>query len=285
MEAQLPAQVSPQTATEKTYRILDNFLADPSRSYTCSLDDEQLNQLDKDGYIALPSIYGPAEIAAFTNALELLRQEIDAGSKQEYNPGDEFYRDLMVHSPLFETFMEHELFIGVARAMLGPLVRLRGMTCRDNRSETGGNGGFGWHIHQRSVCTPQPRWFSPPQGLDCLLYLDGLSEENGRLAVVPGSHNNPQQFIPHSQNDRPDQNIINLPPGSLVLLHTNCYHRSIPALNSSARRRLIIVSWTPAWYRQSPHDKSDRSEWIAKKSKEWADDPAKMELLGVGGYT
>ena len=267
------------------YHIHDNVMEQQTRQYACGLSEQQLDQLDRDGYVVLPSVFDAQHINEMCLAIEEMRIAVDAGLKKNYNPGDVFYRDIMMHCPIFESFLQHELFVGAARAMLGPLVRLRGMTCRDTRTDTGGNQGFGWHIHQRAACDPLPRWFSPPQGLDCLLYLDGLDAGQGCLACIPGSHKDPHFYIEHDHADHSRQQIVELPPGSLVLLHTNCYHRSIPGTDAEARRRLVIASWTPSWYRQSPHDKADRSDWIEKLRQEHGEDPAFMELLGVGGYT
>ena len=202
---------------QRQYLIHDNMLADNKRSYHCGLTDSQLDQLDADGYLALPAVFDAEQISDMCHALEELRTRVDAGLMDAYNPGDQFYRDIMIHCPVFELFLQHPLFVGVARALLGPLVRLRGMTCRDNRTNTDGNTGFGWHIHQRAACDPLPRWFSPPQGLDCLLYLDGLDAAKGCLACIPGSHKDPHFYIEHDHADHPQQQIVELPPGSLVL--------------------------------------------------------------------
>ncbi len=267
------------------YTLIDGMRDDTQRCVQVPLSEEQIDALDRDGYVVLPEHIDADRHAQLLAGVERIRQRVDNNEIQDFEAGSQFYRDLMIHDEIFESFLEDELLIGAARTMLGPFVRLRGMTCRDNRIDTGGNEGFGWHAHQRVYSDPAPRWSAPPQALDCLHYLDGLNKETGAVAVIPGSHKQLDLNLPCDQTDYPDQVIVELPPRSILLIHTNCYHRSLPAQDTSARRRLIIVSWVPAWYRWSPWDRCDRSAWLEKMSKRWADDPQKLELIGIGGYT
>jgi hypothetical protein len=272
-------------ASSLSYTLIDGRDA-ARREIDCPLSSWQLDQLDREGHLALPGVLEPARQAALLAAVDRLRTRIDGGElAAEYGPGEEFYRDLPSHDETFVELMLDPLLLGSARAMLGPLVRLRGMTCRDNRPATGGNPGFGWHIHQRVACDPLPRWWSPPQGLDCLLYLDGLDASSGAVAVLPGSHRQPTRSVAWDQADHPDQVVLELPPGSVLLMHPNVYHRSLPARSAAARRRLLIVSWTPSWYRQCPYDRRDRTAWVELMRARWQDDPSKLELLGIGGYS
>lgn len=274
----------PTTAETITYRLIDGQHDHPTRSVIPPLDREQLAQLDRDGYLALPGAIADDRRARLLAAIDRLAQRVDAGELPPHQPGAQFYRDLMLHDEAFVELMLDPLNVGAARTMLGPQVRLRGMTCRDNRAATGGNPGFGWHIHQRGASEPQPPWWSPLHGLDCLHYLDGLDASTGAVAVVPGSHRQPQLALALDQADHPGQQVLELPAGSLLLMHPNTYHRSLPAASSAARRRLVIVSFVPSWYRWSPHDVCDRSAWIADMAERWCDQPERLELIGIGGY-
>lgn len=275
-----------RTSTCTSYTQIDASAGFPSRLVLTPLDSDQLKRLDRDGYLALPGILDPVCRADLVEAIDALRARIDAGALAgEYQPGEEFYRDLMVHDARFVALMEDPLLVGTARAMLGPRVRLRGMSCRDNRPETGGNQGFPWHIHQRVNCDPLPPWWSAPQGVDCLLYLDGLDRASGALAVIPGSHRDPTRRLAWDHVEYPDQVVVELPPGSVVVMHPNLAHRSIAAQHAQRRRRLVIVNWVPTWYRTSPYEKRDYADWIATMAERWADQPERLELLGIGGYS
>ena len=87
------------------------------------------------------------------------------------------------------------------------------------------------------------------------------------------------------QSDHPNQQFLELPAGSLLLMHPNIWHRGLPGRQDDSRRRLLIVSFVPSWYRWSPHDRQDRSVWLSRMAAQWQDDPERLELLGIGGYT
>ena len=271
--------------TSITYSLIDGRQPHAQRTVTTPLTQSQLTSLERDGYLALPSAIDPERRARLGAAIDQLAERVDAGMVPSHAPGEEFYRDLMLHDERFVELMTDPLLVNTARTMLGAHVRLRSMTCRDNRPSSAGNRGIGWHIHQRGASEPRPRWFSPLQGLDCLHYLDASNADSGPTAVIPGSHRNPQIDLAHDQADHPDQRILELPAGSLLLMHPNLYHRGLPATGATPRRRLLIVSFVPSWYRWSPHDRHDHGPWIQTMATRWRDDPEQLELLGIGGYT
>lgn len=101
--------------------------------------------------------------------------------------GGVFIRHLMDKHPTFLDFLKFPPTLSVACALLGPAVSVRGFTDRvcypdDPHQETE------WHFHQLVVPDPLPVWYSPPNTLDVLLYLDDTNELNGPLCVVPGPH-------------------------------------------------------------------------------------------------
>ena len=74
---------------------------------------------------------------------------------------------------------------------------------------------------------------------------------------------------------------MHLKAGSVALMHSNVWHRGGPTL--SARRRMLILSYQPTWFRGSPYG-IQPEDGLTKKLLENADEETKM-LLGVGGYT
>ena len=123
----------------------------------------------------------------------------------------------------------------------------------------------------------------PAHAVDCLIYLDQLDDASGPLAVVPGSHRWLDREPPrlHYQSV-PDEQTLRLPAGSLVIIHSNLWHRAWPTL--TGRRRMIILAYTPVWLRKSPHGGPPPKDGLTAKLL--ADgDPETRELLGLAGHS
>ena len=75
---------------------------------------------------------------------------------------------------------------------------------------------------------------------------------------------------------------VSVKAGGGVLIHGNLWHRALPTL--SAKRRMLILSYTPTWLRKSPHGGPQPEDGLTKSFLEEADFEAQM-LLGVGGYS
>ena len=64
-----------------------------------------------------------------------------------------------------------------------------------------------------------------------------------------------------------------------VLIHGNLWHRGLPTLN--AKRRMLILSYTPTWLRKSPHGGAQPEDGLTHAFLEDADMEERM-LLGMG---
>ena len=168
--------------------------------------------------------------------------------------------------------------------MLGPLVQIRGLGCRivapgEPNSETE------WHQHHRVATDPPSPWFVRPQGLDCLIYLDEISADNGPICLRPGSHRDmvKAELPAELYDDLPDQVELRLPAGSVLMLHNTLWHRAKPPTAADKKRRLLLLNYTPTWMKRAPYGVKPESGLT--RSLLESDDREAKELLGVGGYT
>ena len=139
-----------------------------------------------------------------------------------------------------------------------------------------------WHQHLRVVSKPLPPWFSRPHCMDCLIYLDDLNEDTGAVAIVPGSHNWLDKGTPHTHGPVEGETELRVKAGGGVLIHGNLWHRGLPTLK--AKRRMLILSYTPTWLRKSPHGGPPPEDGLTRDYLKEADLEERM-LLGVGGYS
>ena len=86
-------------------------------------------------------------------------------------------RRLMDKDKVFLDLVKFQRALSIARAMMGPLVRLRGMSARVGYAGRDLQHQTPWHQHLRVISNPIPPWFSRPHCIDCLIYLDDLNED------------------------------------------------------------------------------------------------------------
>ena len=247
---------------------------------------EDLQAFAESGYLVRESLFQG-------DALQRLQDALDTLEEKEWEKRDQAVsgkrswgfipRHLMDKDEVFLELLQFQPVLSIARAMMGPLVRLRGLSARisypgdDRRHQTP------WHQHMRVVPNPLPPWFSRPHCIDGLIYLDDLNADTGPVAVVPGSHNWFSREPPLDTYEPIAGEVeVCVKAGGAVLIHGNLWHRALPTLN--AKRRMLIFSYTPTWLRKSPHGGPQPEDGLTKEFLEEADFETQM-LLGVGGYS
>jgi ectoine hydroxylase-related dioxygenase (phytanoyl-CoA dioxygenase family) len=182
----------------------------------------------------------------------------------------------------FLELIDFQPTLSVARAVLGPFVRIRQLGGRVSYPGEP-NQETQWHLHRRTVPKPLPAFFSFPHTLDCLIYLDELNDANGTLAIVPGSHRRVHDPLPADcYDDLPGQKVVRGPAGTCIIMHSNLWHRALPTRPDGEKRRLLILCYGPTWMRYSPFGTKPDNSLVDALLEEAT--PETKELLGVGGY-
>ena len=273
-----------------TYNVMRDRLGDASRVREVEVHatPEELDSLDEDGFLV-------RERAVEGDWLDELRSAIDKLADAEwprirpYNDDNlperswgAILRHLLDKDATFHRLIAWPPALSVARAMMGPLIRVRGTHARITFAGQEPQD-IPWHQHLRVVPKPLPRWFSQPHAIDCLIYLDELNDETGPLSVIPGSHRWLDHEAPRQHYaSLPDEKVLRMPAGSMVIIHANLWHRALPTLQG--RRRMIILSYTPSWLRESPHGGPAPEDGLTRDLI--ADGDREMrELLGHEGFT
>jgi len=234
-----------------TYRILNNYRADPIRTVDVYASPEEIDFFRKQGYLVREGLLALDQIEELREALdEVTGREIEEGRAKVSTGagfGGLFLRHLMEKHPAFLDLFRFAPTLSVARAMLGPQVQVLPMTARISYPDQP-NQETEWHIHQRVHTEPPAPFFSFPHVLDALIYLDDLNDENGLLSVVPGTHLETHQDVPPKLCEYiPGQVDLRLPAGSIVLIHGNLWHRALPTTPRGTVRRMLILPYAAAW--------------------------------------
>mgnify|MGYP001551916483 CR=1 FL=1 len=191
---------------------------------------------------------------------------------------------MMDKHPAFLEFLTFQPTLSVARALFGPHVLHRGFTGRvcypdDPYQETE------WHFHQRIIPDPLPPLFPLPQTMDALLYLDDITEKNGPLVLVPGSHKWIERDLQKEDYaDKTGQIELCLSAGSCVMTHGSLWHRSKPTQPGGTMRRLLLFGYGPCHQKPSIYGKKPEDGLTAQLLQQTGLDEETKELLGVAGF-
>ena len=259
------------------YRVHHNFR--PDRPVTVEASTEQVARLIEDGCLVIERLFSG-------DALERLREAILEVAEREGHAvrsgrewGGVFLRHLMDKHPAFLDLFRLEPCLSIARATLGPQVRVLPTTGRIAWPDAQGQA-TPWHIHQRVFPSPRPAFFAPPVVIDALIYLDDLDEASGPVCIVPGSHRwEDREFPGGPHDDIPGQVSLTVPAGSVVMIHGNLWHRGLPTTPQGTVRRLLILPYTHVWvqlpeFGERPPDGLMRPLFAS-------DDAETRELLGI----
>ena len=274
-----------------SYRVLKEHMGgEPARrDVTVCATPGELAALDRDGFLIRESVIEGDWLRALTTALDGLSeterrawQPPVADDDQPARSWGIIVRHLLDKDAAFHDLLTFPPALSVARAMMGPLVRLRGLSARVTFAGAEVQD-TPWHQHLRVVPNPLPPWFSRPHAIDCLIYLDDLNDSTGALSVVPGSHHWLDREPPRLRYAPvPGERTLRLPAGSMVIIHANLWHRALPT--RAGQRRMLILSYTPCWLRESPHGGPPPTDGLTRHLL--ADgDPEIRELLGLEGHS
>ena len=185
---------------------------------------EELQTFAETGYLVREGLFQGESLQKLRDALEHLeerewekRDSAIAGKK-----GWGFIpRHLMDKDETFLELLKFQPTLSIARAMMGPLVRLRGLSARITYPGEDREQQTPWHQHMRVISNPIPPWFSRPHCIDSLIYLDDLNEDTGAVAVVPNSHNWLDKATPNSYEPMEGEVELRVKAGGGVLIHGN----------------------------------------------------------------
>lgn len=248
------------------------------------LTPAQVQQFERDGYLALPQYFDAATVAEMSQAAEALVQAV--GPIVKGNPRiqvDPFQCELKIRqvwpvidlAPVYARLARDERIVGLFRS----LFREEPVLFEDKVNYKYPSGGTPFPLHQ-----DLGYWGDYPTTLTtALIYIDEATEENGCLEVAPGRHKQGLLYrenvavglgtdhqIPNQVIDPAQVVKIPGPPGTLILFGALTPHGS--AANQSRHpRRAVMFTYNPAsagnFYEQETGANRERSvRWLADHS-------------------
>jgi Phytanoyl-CoA dioxygenase (PhyH) len=269
-----------RTGTRTDFVLNDQVNGYPTRSVRTTTAPEELDELVRSGFLVRRRILDPEAAAGLGDVVLRLARSEAGRPEAECLPGESIYiRALLDKDTAFHRLLRLEPALSIARSLLGPQVWVD----VEARLNYQGRAGVAvpWHGHLPVIPDPLPPFFSYPHQIHCLIYLDRITEREGALCLIPGSHARTDLRIPlGDQNDQPGQVKLYFEPGDAVFIHANLWHRTIPSNSAAGYRRLLLLGYVPSWIR------SDISRGVKAERPLTADlartgDAEVRELLGA----
>jgi ectoine hydroxylase-related dioxygenase (phytanoyl-CoA dioxygenase family) len=203
-----------------------------------TLSPAEKDHLDRQGYLPLPNILSPeqiAEIIAATDALIAL-EGAEAGKEVHQEAGTTRLSDLVNKVPACEVCFTHpRVLAAIAHVLRGDL-RLSSL---NYRAALPGFGLQGLHADWSGAVEPGDYYVC-----NSIWLLDDFTELNGATRVVPGSQRSgqtPRDALADPTQPHPDEVLLTAPAGTVVIFNSHTWHGG--TLNRTARPRRALHSY------------------------------------------
>jgi ectoine hydroxylase len=151
-----------------------------------TLTDPQLSQFREHGILVLPGLFSPAEVTALRNAFDEVRtQDTEANVREKASGAVRTAMGLHLRHPVFARLVRDTRLVAPARQILGTDA-LYAQQVKVNVKAAFEGEAWQWHYdfatHHREDGVPEPL------ALNLHVFLDDVTEFNGPLHFVTGSH-------------------------------------------------------------------------------------------------
>ena len=204
--------------------------------------EANLAELEAFGFTVIPDALSPALTKELKETVLRVAEEwtgrsLDPDNETEYE-GLRFVPFLLFKDPVFKRSVMNPGPLALITYLLGRHCVLSSLGCHLK-----GPGGPGLLLHSdQSNGVPQP--FPPAsQTANCNYALTDYSEEDGALAMVPGSHRHlrqPTRWEVGLEGERRNRGVIpvEVPAGSAIVRHGATWHGSFPRQRPGLRINL-----------------------------------------------
>ena len=196
--------------------------------------EDRKRQLAEQGYTVLENFMSRDLLEALRSRVdELFRLEGDrAGSEFKQEPNARRLANLVDKGAVFEQIIANPVILDYVRSVLGPRIKLSSLNarsadpCSDCRQPL--------HADMAAVSDEKGFWVC-----NTVWMLDGFTEENGAIRMVPGSHHwrkLPQDVLADPLAPHPDEILLTGPAGTVVVMNAHLWHGATANRTAAARR-------------------------------------------------
>lgn len=215
--------------------------------YPYDLTEEDRKTLDRDGQMLLPGLLTPQTCERLTDALSQIQALIDAAPERKPEPN----RYAAEYNDYLAALIGHPQMLTLARSILGPDIRYDHCV---SLNRPGGNRGSNWHSHSYGETRPELGF------IRIFFYVNGFTEGDANLKVVPGSHLYRDPRIKaqsdseletgwmagkthHMTGEALEIEDLEAPPGSVAIMWTHAAHAVTPRRAGSHTRWCVVYAY------------------------------------------
>jgi ectoine hydroxylase len=149
------------------------------------LSTRQLDDFERDGLLVLPGLFSTAEVAVLRDRLPaLLAEDTDANVREKKTGVARTAMGLHLRDQVFARLVRHPRLCGPAMQILGPELYIQQVKVNVKAAF----GGETWQWHQDFSTHHGEDGVAEPLALNLHVFLDEVTEFNGPLYFLPGSH-------------------------------------------------------------------------------------------------
>jgi hypothetical protein len=221
----------------------------------------QWEEFQDRGILVIEDVFGDQELAIWLAAILRVRQAAAVAA-------DGFFtlRNFVEADPAFARLIDHPAYVGFAYDLYGEMLKLQ-LSELFVRAPGDGSRPERWHIDGPRVLPYAA--FAPGATMQVKIVIwltDVLHPDMGNLAFVPGSHRR-QYFDAYDTDETvPGEEQLLVRSGSLTLMDTALWHRTVRN-DSPAARLNLYLGYSPSWLPSSDREVSDPA-WLASLNRE-----------------
>jgi ectoine hydroxylase-related dioxygenase (phytanoyl-CoA dioxygenase family) len=235
-----------------------------------TLTEDEKAALDHDGFLPLPGVLAPDQIAAINARLAaLLREEGErAGTEVHQEAGTDRLSDLVNKDAIFEICFTHSrVLAGIAHVLRGDLK----LSSLNSRAALPGEGLQALHADWSGPVAPGDYYVC-----NSIWLLDDFTAENGATRVVPGTHRSgqaPREALADPKAPHPQEIKLLAPAGTVVIFNSHVWHGG--TLNTTDRPRRALHSY---FCRRDQPQQLDQRKYIRPQTYERLSEAARYIL-------
>ena len=236
---------------------------------------EHIEFYKKNGYTVFPGLFGEAEMNAWRDRHAQLYAEFDKRT---------WFGNMLEYAPkLMWPAVSHPTIVGFAELVMGPFVQLDNLTLSVfypvPKADVEGKVS-GWH-RDRWGQVPRSSTYERPNAINAISYLQELTDDIGPLRVIPGSHRRSLTIHPDDRSKpHPDEMVIKMKPGDVVITHVNLVHSGTPNTSTSGELRYFFsIFYNLTWLKHTDNHSGPLTRQLLDEARE-RNDHRSMRLLG-----
>ena len=246
------------------------------------LTETERRQLDEQGWLILPGLMSPEQLAALQRRVDELfaAEGPDAGSEFKQEPGARRLANLVDKGPIFEQVILTPRVLACMAHVLGPRFKLSSVNVRSTDPHSEADQPL--HADSGAIADHSGYFVC-----NSVWMLDDFTADNGATRFVARSHAWRRLPEPDFYGPHPDQQLVLGKAGDVVVMNAHMWHGGT-ANHTAAPRRAMHVYYTRSDQPQQQYQKRWLSPPVQARLTPEArrilalDDPLNDELSATG---